>query len=105
MDSLPSVQLYLHCSCESKNANQQANPRVGLLRRIHISGVPMVALIVNIILAVAAVGSAILALFSVRMLARQVEMQNEQTRSLSDQVRIQNEQTTEVAKQTQLQAE
>jgi hypothetical protein len=80
--------------------------------RIDTSGVPLAALIVAIIATVAALGSAIFAGFSLRMLAgqtkslsHQVRLQNEQTRSLSDQVRLQNEQTKELAKQTELQAE
>ena len=72
----------------------------------------MAALIIAIFATVAALGSAIFAGFSLRMLVRQtgslsdqVRLQSEQTKSLSDQVRLQSEQTSQLAKQTELQAE
>jgi hypothetical protein len=72
----------------------------------------MVALIIAIVSAIAAAGSAIFAGFSWRMLAKQtgsladqVRLQNEQTGSLADQVRLQSQQTNELAKQTELQAD
>jgi hypothetical protein len=76
------------------------------------SGVLLDALIVSIVAAVAALGSAAVAILSLRMVAGQtkslsdqVQLQAKQTKSLSDQVQLQAEQTAELVKQTELEAE